>query len=303
MNLSLTGNLGSGKSSLGKELIARGFQIVSSGDIFRGLAAEKGVSIVEMNKIAETDKSIDKMVDDRTIELGKTMDHTIFDSRMGWYFVPDSFKVFVMVDLAEAGRRVYHDSLRKAESYEKEEDAIKALYTRQSLEKARYQELYGVNYYDLDQYDLVIDSTNASPAEIAEEIIRCFEQFEAGDTTKHIEISPYRIYPTVDLDTLDDIRVEHESGENEEDGTCFSDVLETVIHNGHWFAAGEHEKLLAAQIDKKRFLCVSVNKDAKAEISAKDAVNFAKQFEEKAGFTYLANPSEEPVYSNEKMYW
>ena len=55
MNLSLTGNLGSGKSSLGKELIARGFEIVSSGDIFRGLAAERGVSIVEMNKIAETD--------------------------------------------------------------------------------------------------------------------------------------------------------------------------------------------------------------------------------------------------------
>ena len=55
MNLSLTGNLGSGKSSLGKELVARGFEIISSGDIFRSLAAERNVSIVEMNKIAETD--------------------------------------------------------------------------------------------------------------------------------------------------------------------------------------------------------------------------------------------------------
>ena len=124
MNLSLTGNLGSGKSSLGKELIARGFEIVSSGDIFRGLAAERGVSIVEMNKIAETDKSIDKMVDDRTIALGKSKDHTIFDSRMGWHFVPDSFKVFVMVDLQEAGKRVYNDSLRKAETYRDVKDAV-----------------------------------------------------------------------------------------------------------------------------------------------------------------------------------
>lgn len=81
MNLSLTGNLGSGKSSLGKELIARGFEIVSSGDIFRGLAAERGVSIVEMNKIAETDKSIDKMVDDRTIALGK--------SKIAPYLIPE----------------------------------------------------------------------------------------------------------------------------------------------------------------------------------------------------------------------
>ena len=136
MNLSLTGNLGSGKSSLGKELIARGFEIVSSGDIFRGLAAEKGVSIVEMNKIAETDKSIDKMVDDRTIALGKSKDNTIFDSRMGWHFVPDSFKVFVMVDLMEAGRRVYNDSLRKAEAYENMEDAVKAIWQALAKKKA-----------------------------------------------------------------------------------------------------------------------------------------------------------------------
>ena len=296
MNLSLTGNLGSGKSSLGKELVARGFEIISSGDIFRSLAAERNVSIVEMNKIAETDKSIDKMVDDRTIALGKTKDNVIFDSRMGWHFVPDSFKVFLMVDLQEAGNRVYHDSLRKAETYQDADAAIKALYERQSLEKERYRELYGVNYYDLNHYNLVIDSTHASPAVIAEEIIKRFEQFCVGDMTRYVEISPYRIYPTIEMDKLDDLKVENYSSDCE-DKVCFDDVLEVVLKDGNWYASGENEKLLAAQADKKLFVCTEqVHKDVQS------SEKICKEYEERAEFQYLSYPEEKKKYSNEKMY-
>ncbi len=296
MNLSLTGNLGSGKSSLGKELTARGFEIISSGDIFRSLAAERNISIVEMNKIAETDKSIDKMVDDRTIALGKTKDNTIFDSRMGWHFVPNSFKVFLMVDLQEAGNRVYHDSLRKAETYQDADAAIKALYERQSLEKERYEELYGVNYYDLNNYNLVIDSTHAGPAAIAEEIIKRFEQFCAGDMTRHVEISPYRIYPTMEINKLDDLKVENYSSDCE-DEVCFDDVLKVVLKDGKWYASGENEKLLAAQVDKKLFICTEQVRE-KVQSSEK----ICKEYEERAKFQYLYYPEAEKEYSNEKMY-
>lgn len=299
MNLSLTGNLGSGKSSVGKELIARGFEIVSSGDIFRGLAAEKGVSIVEMNKIAETDKSIDKMVDDRTIALGKEKDRTIFDSRMGWYFVPDSFKVFMMVDLAEAGQRVYQDGLRKAESYEKPEDAVEALYKRQSLEKSRYGQLYGVNYYDLDNYDLVIDTTGATPEQIAEEIVRRFEQYEGGDRTKHIEICPGRIYPVQSVEELDDIRVEKYSTDAEGE-ICFEDRLTVALKNGKWYATQENEKLLAAQTDKKPFISVVIDKKTEETDSSE---KICAGYEKKAGFSYRCYPEKENIYTNEQMYW
>lgn len=296
MNLSLTGNLGSGKSSIGKELTARGFEIISSGDIFRSLAAERNVSIVEMNKIAETDKSIDKMVDERTIALGKTKDNTIFDSRMGWHFVPDSFKVFLMVDLWEAGKRVYNDSLRKAETYEDIDAAIKALYERQSLEKERYKELYDVNYYDLGNYNLVIDSTHASPAVIAKEIIKRFEQFCAGDTIKYMEISPYRIYPTIEINKLDDLKVEKYSSDCE-DEVCFDDVLKVALKDGKWYAVEENEKLLAAQADKKLFLCTE-----QVQRKAQSSEKICKEYEERAGFQYLCYPEEQQEYSNEKMY-
>ena len=253
---------------------------------------------MEMNKIAETDKSIDKMVDDRTIALGKSKDRTIFDSRMGWHFVPDSFKVYVMVDLQEAGKRVYNDSLRKAETYRDVKDAVKELYTRQSLEKERYGQLYGVNYYDLDNYDLVIDSTNATPAQIAEEIIRRFEQFEAGDKTKHMEISPYRIYPVVPVQELDDLKVEKYSSDCE-DEVCFDETLEVILKDGKWYAGAENEKLLAAQADKKSFICVRIKKDGEG----RSTEDICSGYEEKAGFKYAGYPEEMLSYSNEAMYW
>ena len=59
---------------------------------------------MELNELAKKDKSIDDMLDERSIRLGKELDSTIFDSRMGWHFIPDSFKVFLLADMTEAGR-------------------------------------------------------------------------------------------------------------------------------------------------------------------------------------------------------
>lgn len=41
MNISITGDLGSGKSSISAELIKKGFSYVSVGNIFRDLAEKK----------------------------------------------------------------------------------------------------------------------------------------------------------------------------------------------------------------------------------------------------------------------
>ena len=118
MNITITGNLGSGKSSVCKELEKSGFTIISAGDIFRQIAAEKGMTVIELNEAAKKDRSIDDMLDQRSTELGKTMDHTVFDSRLAWHFVQHSFKVFLLVDTKEAARRVFTGNSRSAETYQ-----------------------------------------------------------------------------------------------------------------------------------------------------------------------------------------
>ena len=148
MNISITGTLGSGKSSVCAVLEKRGYSTISNGVLFREIAKEKGITVVELNELAKTDKSIDKMLDDRSIRLGKELDNTIFDSRMGWHFIPDSFKVFLFADMNEAARRVYAAE-RVSEAYQSEDDAKSDLVRRQLLEKERFSSLYGVDYLDL----------------------------------------------------------------------------------------------------------------------------------------------------------
>ena len=50
MNITITGNLGSGKSSIGKILKEKGYEIVSTGNIFRQLAMDKGLSVEEFKQ-------------------------------------------------------------------------------------------------------------------------------------------------------------------------------------------------------------------------------------------------------------
>jgi cytidylate kinase len=210
MNITITGNLGSGKSSVAKILKEKGYEIVSTGNIFRSLAMEKGLSVEEFNKqvneaASRGDRSVDKMIDDTTTKLGKEKDNVVFDSRLAWHFAPDSFKVFVITDIDEASRRVFNDSLRaNSESYESQEACKKALIHRQKLETVRYKEIYDIDYYDMSNYNLVIESTSAAPSEIAQEILDRLADYKAGKFEKRMELNPSSITIPDNLDTESD---------------------------------------------------------------------------------------------------
>lgn len=199
MNISITGNLGSGKSSVAKILKEKGYEIFSTGSVFRQLAMEKGVSVEEFNRqvneaASRGDRSVDKMIDDTTTRIDAERDNVVFDSRLAWNFAPKSFKVFVITDIDESSRRVFHDSVRAgSESYQSQEECRRALINRQKLETVRYKEIYGIDYYDMSNYNLVIESTNALPEEIAQEILDRMAEYQKGDFDKLMELNPSSI--------------------------------------------------------------------------------------------------------------
>ena len=135
MNITITGNLGSGKTSVCRELEKSGFTIISAGDIFRQIASEKGMTVIELNEAAKKDRSIDDLLDSRSTQLGREMDHTVFDSRLAWNFVENSFKVFLLVDTQEAARRVFDGDSRSAEEYQNVQEAGIGLESRAKLEQ------------------------------------------------------------------------------------------------------------------------------------------------------------------------
>lgn len=275
MNITITGNLGSGKSSIGKVLKEKGYEIVSTGNIFRELAMEKGLSVEEFNKQVNEatrrgDRSVDQMIDDTTARIGRERDNIMFDSRLAWNFVPDSFKVFVITDIDEASRRVFNDSVRaNSESYESQEACKKALVHRQEMESVRFKEIYEIDYYDMSNYNFVIESTNAAPAEIAEEILSKMESYQKGEFTKLMELNPSSIFVGTEAEKSGDIIV------NELNGT--------------WFIKSGVEKLSQAISEGRKFVSVKVDATYSPSIQEKDIYEaFAKEH----GINYAKYPTE-----------
>lgn len=199
MHITLTGNLGSGKSTICRILTEKyGFELYSTGKVIREIADEMGISVLEMNELMSKDHKYDHMIDDKTAQISRENPdkNILFDSRLAWNFVEKSFKVFLSVDLAEAARRVYADASRgDVESYKSEEDAAEQLAARAANEDARYEELYGIHYFDFNNYNLILDSSYATPDVIAEllmqeAVARCDEEPEKR---AQMLISPKRL--------------------------------------------------------------------------------------------------------------
>ncbi len=203
MHITLTGNLGSGKSTVSRILEAKyGFEIFSTGKVIRSIADDLGISVLEMNELMSKDPQYDHMIDDKTASISReNPDKAIlFDSRLAWNFVAKSFKVFLSVDLGEAARRVYADASRgEVETYKDEADAKTQLAARAANEDKRYEELYGIHYFDFRNYNLVLDSSFLPPERIADALIgeaRSCDVWDGYNKTGRILVSPKRLGAT-----------------------------------------------------------------------------------------------------------
>jgi predicted cytidylate kinase len=169
LHLTISGDLGSGKSSVAEQLSQMlGFEVTSTGAILRAIAADMGVSALEANLVAETDTSIDDRVDAHTVRLAREATAPIiFDSRLAWNFVPRSLRVRLIVDPLVAAERIHGRGPATAEAYTSTEHAFDLVLDRADAEVRRYWQRYGVDISRLSNYDLVIDTTTLTLAQVS----------------------------------------------------------------------------------------------------------------------------------------
>ncbi|MDD4353160.1 MAG: cytidylate kinase family protein [Candidatus Nanoarchaeia archaeon] len=176
MILTITGDLGSGKSTVAK-LVAKELKLkeYSTGQLFRKLAVDMQVSFKELNELAKKDKRIDKRIDDYQIKLGEKEDNFILEGRLGFYFIPKSIKICLRVKLEESAKRIMLDN-RSDEKFKDLNEAISAIKSRRKSEKERYENLYKVDIDNDKNYDLVIDTTIIPATEVAKKIINYIKE-------------------------------------------------------------------------------------------------------------------------------
>ncbi|MAG91889.1 cytidylate kinase [Candidatus Woesearchaeota archaeon] len=172
MRITISGKAGSGKSTVAKQLSEKlNLNHYSIGDLMRMMASEKGLSLVEFNKLAEKDKSIDLELDNKLKALGKEKDNFVVDGRLAAFFIPNAeIKVFLETDDEVRAERIMKDQ-REHEKSKDLKEAIDNIRKREESEKKRYQEYYGVDYFDKKLYNLIVDTTNLKPEEVVEKIM------------------------------------------------------------------------------------------------------------------------------------
>ena len=186
MLISITGRLGSGKSTicgiLNKEY---GFEIFSTGTINREFARSLGITTLELNERLKTDPGLDKQIDGTVTRLSieKKDEKLIFDSRMAWHFAKNTFKIFLTIEPMEAAVRVMKNQRGCEEHYENVDEACAKLIERSRVERDRFVDIYGVDYYDYNNFNIVIDTTSRTPDEVVALIMENLEAYSKDQTS------------------------------------------------------------------------------------------------------------------------
>jgi len=145
---------GVGKSTYARRLAeATGLRYVSTGMIFRGMASEKGLSLVELTELSERNPEIDRVIDEVSVaELRRG--GVLLDSLLAAWFARDyeAYKILLTAPFeVRVGRIAGRDGKSMAE-------AEAETRRREVSEAARWKRYYGFDINALSLYDLVLNT-------------------------------------------------------------------------------------------------------------------------------------------------
>ena len=192
-SITISGDLGSGKSTVATELARRlGFRKVSLGDIHRAIAQSLGLTALQMNRNSERSGRGGRTQDAYQRELAQSGEALVVDSRLGWHLFPDAYKVQLLADPLVAARRVFGRPSSETESYSSLDETLLGLRERSDIERARFLKTYGVDKIRLENYDLVCDTTSATPGQVVDVIVSMYGSGTADNLTA-LFLDPARI--------------------------------------------------------------------------------------------------------------
>ena len=176
MLITVSGPAGVGKSTLAEGLAdALGYDHVSGGDVFRELADERGVSLVEFNRLAEEDDQIDRALDRRLRETARENEDLVLESRLAGWMAGDHADLKLWLDAPL--------NVRAARIADREDkpvaEARSETQARAGSEALRYEEYYGIDIEDLSIYDLSVNTARWSIDGVLDVVLGAVDAYDA----------------------------------------------------------------------------------------------------------------------------
>ncbi len=174
MRITISGPPGSGKTTACNRLSEMlGLKAVVFGKIFRELAAEKHLSLLEFGQLAEKAPSIDEAIDARIVEIARENENIILESRLSAYMLTrNSIPAFKIYLGASPEVRMSRIGVREGQTLE---EAKKETIERQASEAKRYMMYYNIDINDMSVYDLVVNTDELDPDGVIDTIMKAIE--------------------------------------------------------------------------------------------------------------------------------
>ena len=193
--ITLSGKPGSGKSSTADKVAELlGYTRHSSGDMVRKVLAKNKMTLEEYNNQAETDHTLDTQIDDELRNLREKND-IIVDSRLGFYWIPESFKVYLDLDLDLATARIFKDAVTNnarssvGTSSTSLHEVSRQVKERMLNEQSRFRKLYAVDPYQKNHFDLIIDTSRNDPQSVAIAVFDAYKQWLSSEVWEQQTVS------------------------------------------------------------------------------------------------------------------
>jgi len=161
VRIAISGRSGCGNTTVTR-LLSERFKFKMVNYTFRNIAEEKGIEFSEFCKMAESDTSWDRYVDDKQVKLAMDGD-SILGSRLAiWMLKEADLKVFLTASPEIRASRIHQreGGVFQNRMIETEE--------RDARDHARYFKLYNIDNNDYSFADLVINTDRMNPEQVVE---------------------------------------------------------------------------------------------------------------------------------------
>jgi cytidylate kinase len=165
IKIAISGMSGCGNTTVSKIVADRlGLEFINF--TFRSLAQEKGIELKEVLELAAKDDSWDKEVDSRQVKLARESKGCVVGSRLAiWMLEEADLKVFLRAKPETRSARIVKregGNLKEIADFTAERD---------SRDNRRYIRTYNIDNNKYEFANLIIDTDDISPDEIANLII------------------------------------------------------------------------------------------------------------------------------------
>lgn len=173
MIITVGGSAASGKTTLARNLAARlGFKHISAGGLMREMAAERGKTLLDFSRYAESHPGVDREIDRRQKRLAKG--DCVVDGRLSAHFLKAGLSIWLTAPLDVRARRIW-----RRDGFRTLGDAALHIKRREESERRRYKRIYRIDHPDLGIYDLILDTGRFGIDEtcaIAATAVKCLDK-------------------------------------------------------------------------------------------------------------------------------